>query len=183
MKHMNIGRLLMTSSGVAAAHGLTLPTELMMFFKSIVSIEGLGQRIVPDFDFLQNTLAMVGEVAQSQFQPTKFIDEAGLLLRESRGFLNSLPRQLNLIVRRLNSPDYKTKVHIDGLEEFRRSFEISFNLLFLGIIIASLIISSSLIYPHESKWVWGGMPGLSLVGFVAAAALGVVAFINYIKKS
>lgn len=183
MKHMNVGKILMTSSSVAATHGLSIPTELMMFFKSIVSIEGLGQKIVADFDFLQNTLLMVGEVAQNQFQPTKFVDEATLLFRESRGFLNSLPRQLNMIIRRMNSPGYKSKIHIDGLEEFRRSFEISFNLLFLGVIIASLILSSSLIYTHETTWTVGAMPGMSLIGYILAAALGIAAFINYIKKA
>ena len=154
----------------------------MLFFKSIVSIEGLGQKIVPDFDFLQYTLGMVGEVAQSQFQPAKFIDEAGFLLRESRGFLNSLPRQLNLMMRRYNSPDYRNKVEISGLEELRRSIEISFNLLFLGIIIAALIISSSMIYPTTVTLMSAGMPTISLIGYTLATILGVVGFINYIKK-
>jgi ubiquinone biosynthesis protein len=154
-----------------------------MFFKSIVSIEGLGQRIVPDFDFLQYTLTMVGEVAKSQFQPTRFVDEATLLFRESRGFLNSLPRQLNMMLRRVNSPDYRNKVEVHGFEELRRSIEVSFNLLFLGIIIAALIISSSLIYPTNVTWTMGGMPAISLIGYTLAFILGGAAFINYIKKS
>ena len=183
MKHMNIGKILMSSSSLAAEHGLSVPTELMLFFKSIVSIEGLGQKISADFDFLQHTLTMVGEVAKHQFQPTKFLDEANILMRESRGFLNSLPRQLNLILRRMNSPEYKTKIHIDGVEEIRKSIETSFNLLFLGIIIAALIISSSLIYPHPTEWIIAGMPALSLIGFLMASTLGIAAFINYIRKS
>ncbi len=183
LKHMNVGKILMTSSSVAAGHGLTVPTELMMFFKSIVSIEGLGQRIVPDFDFLQYTLSMVGEVAQHQFQPTKWVDEAAVIFRESRGFFTALPRQLNLILRRFNSPNYKNKVHIEGIEELRRSIEISFNLLFLGIIIAALIISSAMIYPHPSNWLISGLPAFTVIGYVLAAGLSVVAFINYIKKS
>ncbi len=182
-KHMNIGKILMSSSSIAAQQGLSLPTELMLFFKSIVSIEGLGQKISSDFDFLQMTLTMIADVANHQFKPTKFIDEANILLRESRGFLNSLPRQLNMILRRMNSPDYKTKIHIDGIEDLRKTILVSFNLLFLGIIIAALIISSSLIYPHESSWKLAGMPALSLIGYIAALALGLAAFINYIKKS
>ncbi len=183
LKHMNVGKILMSSSSVAAQHGLMVPTELMMFFKSIVSIEGLGQRIIPDFDFLQHTLIMVGEVAQSQLQPTKLMDEASLIFRESRGFFSALPRQLGLMLRRVNSPDYKTKVHIEGIEELRRSIEISFNLLFLGIIMAALIISSSLIYPHPSAWLISGFPAFTVIGYVLAAGLGIVAFFNYIKKS
>lgn len=183
MKHVNVGRILMSSSSLAAQQGLMVPTELMLFFKSIVAIEGLGQKITADFDFLQNTLSMVNEVAQHQIQPTQLTDEAMGLFRESRGLINSLPRQLNLILRRINSPNYQTPVKIDGLDEFRKRFETSFNLLFLGIIIASLIVSSSLIYPHPAAWMLAGMPALSLIGYMAAIALGIVAFINYIKKS
>lgn len=183
MKHMNVGKILMSSSSVAASHGLSVPAELMMFFKSIVSIEGLGQKIVPDFDFLKHTLSMVAEVAQHQFQPTKFIDEAGLLMRESRGFLYSLPRQLSLILRRINSPDYRRKVELQGFDELKRSIEISFNLLFLGIIIAALIISSSMIYPTTVTWMLAGMPAVSLIGYTLAAIFGFVAVFNYIKKS
>lgn len=182
-KHMNIGKILMSSSSIAASQGLSVPTELMMFFKSIVSIEGLGQKITPDFDFLQFTLTMVSDVAQHQFQPTKFIDEANILLRESRGFLNSLPRQLNMILRRMNSPDYRTKISVDGVDELTKSIHVSFNLLFLGVIIAALIVSSSLIYTYEAAWQLGGMPGLSLIGYLIAATLGIAAFINYIKKT
>lgn len=183
MKHVNIGKILMSSSSVAARHGLSVPTELMLFFKSIVSIEGLGQRVAADFDFLNYALSMVGELASHQFQPAKFADEAQILLRESRGFLNSLPRQLNLILRRMNSPDYKTRLHIEGVDELKRSIEISFNLLFLGIIIAALILASSMVYPHPAEWVVAGMPGISLLGYITAGALGIVAFFNYIKKS
>lgn len=182
-KHMNIGKILMSSSSIAAEQGLSIPTELMMFFKSIVSIEGLAQKITSNFDFLQYTLTMISDVASHQLKPAKFIDEANILLRESRGFLNSLPRQLNMILRRMNSPDYKTKIHIEGVEDLRKTILVSFNLLFLGIIIAALIISSSLIYPHEAAWKLGGMPALSLIGYIAALALSIAAFINYIKKS
>ncbi len=183
MKHMNIGKILMSSSSMAAQHGLSVPTELMMFFKSIVSIEALGQKITSDFDFLKFTLTMVSEVAKNQFQPARFIDEAQILLRESRGFLNNLPRQLNMMLRRVNTPGYRAKFQVEGLDDLKRSVEISFNLLFLGIIIAALIISSALIYSHPSSWMIAGMPALSLIGYLVAGALGIVAFINFIKKS
>ena len=183
LKHMNVGKILMSSSSVAASHGLSVPAELMMFFKSIVSVEGLGQKIIPDFDFLTHTLSMVDEVAKHQLQPAKFVDEAALLLRESRGFLNSLPRQLSLILRRINSPDYRRKIEIQGVDELRRSIEISFNLLFLGIIIAALILASSMIYPTNVSWKIGGMPAVSLIGYTLAAVFGFVAVFNYIKKT
>ncbi len=181
LKNVNVGKILMSSSSTAARHGLSVPTELMLFFKSIISIEGLGQKIQKDFDFLAFTLSQVGDVAQNFFQPMKLANEASLLFRESKTFLNALPRQLNLIFRRLNSPDYHSRVQIDGLTELRRTVADSFNLLFLGIIIAALIVSSSMIYSTKSDWEFAGMPAMSFIGFAVAFVLGVVAFFNYIR--
>lgn len=189
LKNVNVGKILMSSSSIAARHGLKIPTELMLFFKSIISIEGLGQRIQKDFDFLSFILTQVGSVAQSLFEPAKVTHEAQLLFRESKTFLAALPRQLNLIFRRMNSPDYRSRVQIDELQEFRISITRSFSLLFLGVVISALIIASSLIYasvnPENSatlsRWHLAGIPGLSLIGYSLAALLGLIAFVNYIR--
>ncbi len=181
LKNVNVGKILMSSSSIAASHGLSVPTELMLFFKSIISIEGLGQKIQKDFDFLAFTLSQVGDVAQNFFQPMKLANEAGLLFRESKNFLNALPRQLNLMFRKLNSPDYHSQVRIEGLTELRKTVADSFNLLFLGIIIAALIIASSMVYSAHSDWLFAGMPTVSFIGYSLAFFLGVIAFFNYIR--
>lgn len=186
LKNVNVGKILMSSSGIAASQGLVVPTELMLFFKSIISIEGLGTKISKDFDFLAFTLTQVGEVAQSFFQPVKMANEASLLFRESKTLLSALPRQLNLIFRKMNSPDYHTKIQIDGLPSLQKTISNSFHLLFLGVLIAALILSSSLIYAMAANipnlWVVYGMPGLSLVGFVLASLTGLIAFYNYMMR-
>lgn len=182
LKHINIGNILLSSAGVASRHSLNLPTELMMFFKSIVSIEGIGHRIYKDFDFLQYTLSMTGEVAKSQLEPQKWAQELSLVFRESRSLLMTLPRQIHLVLRRLSSPDHATKHIIPQLDELKRSIELSFNLLFLGIIIAALILSSSIIMTTHTESDVAGLPLLSFVGFILAGFLGFIAFINYIRK-
>ena len=186
LKNVNSGKILMASAGVAASHGLMVPTEMMLFFKSIISIEGLGARISKDFDFLAFTLSQVGEVAQSFFQPVKMANEASLLFRESKNFLSALPRQLNLLFRRMNSPDYHTKIQIDGLPAIQKTISNSFHLLFLGVIIGALILASSLIYALSGSipnlWMVAGLPGFSLIGYALAGFTGLIAFYNYIMK-
>ncbi|AZZ35686.1 ubiquinone biosynthesis protein [Bdellovibrio sp. qaytius] len=186
LKHVNAGKILMASAGIAASQGLVVPTELMLFFKSIISIEGLGSRISKDFDFLAFTLSQVGEVAQSFFQPVKMANEASLLFRESKTFLTALPRQLNLLFRKMNSPDYHTKIQIDGLGNMQQTISNSFHLLFLGVIISSLILASSLIYALSGSipnlWMVAGFPGFSVVGFILAGVTSLIAFYNYLMR-
>lgn len=181
LKNTNIGKILLSSSNVAANHGLSVPTELMLFFKSIISIESLGNIIAKDFDFLSFTLTQVNFIAKDFFQPSKISQEADLIFRESKSLLTHLPRQLNFLFRKMNSPNYHSKVVVPELTEFRKTFYSSFKLLFLGLVIASLLICSTLLYSTANTWLLFGFPGLSLIGYLMAAGLGFVAFIESFK--
>ncbi|MFZ4403812.1 MAG: ABC1 kinase family protein [Pseudobdellovibrionaceae bacterium] len=182
LKNVNLGKILMSSSAIAAKHGLKVPTELMLFFKSIVAIEGIGKKIKGDFDFLMYSLEFAKELVQHQVDSHKILNELGIVWRESKNLMQGLPRQLNFLIRKMNSPDHAFQLKLQSLEDFKRSFEISFNLLFLAVIIASLILSATLIYVLQPEKVIAGMPVLSFIGYVLAVGLSVVAFFNYIKK-
>jgi ubiquinone biosynthesis protein len=104
------------------------------------------------------------------------------VMRETRSLMGSLPRQLHYMLRKVNSPDYAARVKIQELNEIRKSMELSFNLLFLGLIIGSLVLSGTLIFINISQDNIAGFPSLSITFYALAIILGVVAFINYIKK-
>ncbi|WP_413289062.1 ABC1 kinase family protein [Bdellovibrio sp. HCB337] len=182
MKNVNLGRILMSSSSIAARHHLSLPTELMLFFKSIVSIEGIGRRIIPDFDFLQYAIQVANELVKHQMDPNKALGEISQVFREAKGFIHALPRQANFLLRKINSPNHAFRLNVPQVEELKKSIETSFNLVFLGIIIASLIASASFIFVHPAENNILGIPTMSFVQYVIALVLGIAAFINYIKK-
>lgn len=182
LKNVNLGKILMKSSGIAAKHHVQLPTELMLFFKSIVSVEGMARKIHKDFDFLHYSLEFAEELTKAQYGPQRMVDEMSQMARESKVFINALPRQLNFFLRKLNSPDHAFRLNITEIRGLKRSVESSFNLLFLGVIIASLILSSSYIFVHQTENHIAGMPTMSFAGYVTAIALSVIAFLNYIRK-
>jgi len=182
LKNINLGKLLMNSAGIAARHRLIVPSELMMFFKSIIAIEGIGRKILKEFDFLQYALEFAGDIMKHQFDPSKIAHDMTQVARESKNFLNGLPRQLNFLIRKLNSPNHHFKFQLVELEDIKKSIESSFNLLFLGVVIAALILSGSLIYIHPGQELVLGIPMMSFVLYLLGGLLGVVGFINYIRK-
>lgn len=182
MKNVNVGKLLLKTSSIAAKQGLTVPTELMLYFKSLVTIEGLSRRIQKDFDFLTYALEFAGDLVKAQYDPNRIMQDVSQVMRESKSLINSFPRQIHFMLRKLNSPGYVFRARIDHIDDLRRSVEISFNLLFLGILIASLLISGSMLYPIKEQYVIAGIPALSFTCFLLAILLSLVAFINYIRK-
>ncbi len=182
LKNVNIGKVLLSSSSVAAKHHLSVPTELMLFFKSMVAIEALGRKIQKEFDFLAYSLEFAGELIKVQYEPHRMMNDVSQLARESRGLINSLPRQLTFLLRKINSPDHAIKIQIREIDELKKGIMLSFNLMFLGIIIGCLLLSSSFIFVHPTDNNLYGMPTISFVGYALAGALSVIAFFNYLKK-
>jgi ubiquinone biosynthesis protein len=182
MKNVDLGRLLMDSTAIAARYRLVLPSELMMFFKSIVTVEGMAHLIAKDFNLLDYALEFAQEIVQAKYSKERLADELRLFGQDSAALLKGLPRQIKQVVRKVNHPEFAFRLSLVELEEVKRSLETSSNILFLGLIIGSLIMSSSLIMALDRGPFVGHMPLMSVIGFSLAGALSLVAFYNYIRK-
>ncbi len=183
LKNVNMGRLLMNSSSIATRHGLSVPTELMMFFKSLVAVEGLGRKIDTQFDPLATILEFTGDIIKKQLEPSRVAGDFSQVFRESRHLINSLPRQLSMLIRKANSPQHAFKLNIQNVDELKRALENSFSLLFLGIVTAALIISASFIAQQYAREPLHHLPALSLILYSLAGLLGALGFYHYIRKS
>lgn len=182
LRNVNMGRLLMGSAAVATRHGLIVPSELMLFFKSLVAIEGLGRKINPDFDFLTTAIEFSGEIIKQQYGPTKLTDQLSAVARETNQLLHGLPRQTSMLLKKLNSPRHAFQWRLQNLPDLLRSLENSFSLLFLGVVIASLIISASIVAAPSAQNSLHELPALSLILFAFAGLLGLLGFYHYIRK-
>lgn len=182
LKNVDLGRLLMDSTAIAARHRLVLPTELMLFFKSIVTVEGMAHMIMKDFNLLDHALEFAEEIVKAKYSPDRLKEEVGHFGRDTSALLKGLPRQLKQFVRKINHPDFAFKLSLVELDELKRSVETSSNIIFLGLVIGSLILSASLtMFLTHGPFVFH-MPVVSALGFALATVLGLVGFYTYIRK-
>ncbi len=182
-RHVNLGKLLMDSTGVAYSQGLALPSELIMFFKSIVTVEGMGRLISSDFDFLTAALEFADELLQERYQPKKLITEATYAFSDLASLLRFLPRQVKQFVRKVNSPDHSMQVSIEQIDQHRKSMEKASDIIFLGLVIGALLLSSSVVILAKADMpIFLGLPVVSALGYGLAGLLGLVTFYNYIRR-
>ena len=175
LKNLNIGRMLMDATALAASYRLILPAELIMFFKSIISIEGMGRIIVKDFDFLNYSIEFASELVQSRYEPQRLVKNLSLVARDANSLFTILPRQVKQLLRRLNSPNFSIHISSQDLKGLSKSVETSASLLFMGLIISALLLSAAVLNIVESEKTILGLPILSFLGFVMAAVLSLFA--------
>lgn len=183
LKNVDLGRLLLDSTAVAARYGLVLPSELLLFFKSIVTVEGMANLISDDFNLLDHALEFATEIVKTKYSPERIGEELRAFGQDTTSLLKGLPREIKQFVRKVNHPAFAFRLSLVQLEDIKRSLETSANILFLGLVIGSLILSASIMMmgSHQGPTV-GGFPLLSVIGYGFAGALGMVGFYNYIRK-
>lgn len=182
-RHINVGKLLMETTSIAYSQSLALPSELIMFFKSVVTVEGMGRMISADFDFLSLALEFADELVHERYQPKKLLKELGYTATDLTSLLRFLPRQIKQFARKVNNPNYSLNISISEIETYRKTIENSSNLVFLGVVIGALLVSSSIILLSDTKMpTILGLPALTAIGYFVAMGLGLVSFYNYIRR-
>lgn len=140
MKDVNLGHLLMRSTSLAAKHGLVLPAELVLFFKSIVSIEGVGRRISDDFDFMSESIEYSKHLIQTGIDSKKLTQDVGVFVRDMNQFMYAFPRQLRQALRRVNHPDFALKTEEKNLELIESAIDRGFRRLYFLIILLFVMV-------------------------------------------
>ena len=181
-KNVNTGRLLMEAASLAGHHRIQVPGELMLFFKSIITVEGMGRDIVEDFDVLSQTLEIASDIIKAKYDPQRIMRDLNHLMKDSVTLLKDLPRQLQYTLKKKNQPNQYQLIKVEEINGLKKSIEYSSNLLFLGVVIGSLVLAGSIALDKQAVPLIFDMGFVSAICFGVAIFLGLVAFYNYMRK-
>ncbi|MCB0393368.1 MAG: AarF/ABC1/UbiB kinase family protein, partial [Bdellovibrionales bacterium] len=170
-KNINTGKILLDATSVAAQHHLQVPSDLVMFFKSIVTIEGMGRTVIRDFDLLNEMLEISADIVKAKYDPNQLLRQLTHFASDSTHLITALPRQTKQFLRKINSPNHRFKLDVRQIEKVSRSIDQSSNRLFLGMISGSLVIGSSIALSYPTSVMFLGLPLVSGIGFLTAAVI------------
>lgn len=165
LKDVNVGRMLLDLTVIASQNHLRMSQDLMLVCKAIVTIEGMGRSIDPDFDIVHEMSDFSKILIKTRYNPDRVSKEFLYLLKDSLSLIQTLPRQLKYILRKVSNEEWISKIQIEGLKTYEESLIKGRQLLSLSIIIASIVISSTMILVFHK--------GPSLVGFSIFGILGL----------
>lgn len=96
---INIGQLLLRSTVVASRHQLQVPRELMLLFKAMVTIEGMGKRMDPDFDLMETGTRLARQLITTRYSRERILRDLLIIGRDFKGLIETSPRQIRQFLR------------------------------------------------------------------------------------
>ncbi len=181
--HQELGRAMIKLLNIFGRHGISLSKDYTLMAKAVLSIEEVGHSLDPGFDLRVHTKPILRELYLGQASPRAVGRRLREMLRDTLSGLRELPSELHRLVRRLEHDDFTINFQHRGLGEVENSLQTAANRITLGVIIASLIIGSSMIITTGIRPHLFGYPALGIVGYIISALLGLYIIWNIIRQN
>jgi len=172
-KMTSIGELFMDYIRLAARYRIRMPRELLLLDKCILELEGLGRLLHPDVNVLVESQQFAQKLIAKRFGPAAMAKGAVDTVKEYQTFVHTFPSQMGQILKKMMSDKFTVDFVHKGLEELMGEMDRSSNRLTFGVIVAALIIGSSLVMAFGGGPKLYGYPFMGILGFIAAGVLGL----------
>ena len=182
LKEINLAKLLNGILEMASRHRLRIPPELFLMMKALSTVEGIGLTLDPEFDMIAHAEPFIRQVKFSRFSPKRMSSDAVSLLGQYMDFVEEFPKDLLEITRNIRQKKMTFMLELKSMEKMLSTHDQISNRISFSIIIASLVIGSALIVISKTPPFLYGISAIGIIGFVAAAIMGIWLLIAIIKK-
>lgn len=175
VKESNMAELANRMQSIIYQHRLKVPGAIFIIFRALAILEGIGKTVHPDMNTMEEIRPYGQKLILELYSPKNASTDALSTFNDLLAFLNTFPSELKDIVRKLRQGKLRTQIGIDGYELFLQTIDKTTNRLTLTLIIVALIIGAALIIDSPAiARQDGGIPYLSLFGFIGAGVLLLV---------
>lgn len=168
---MQTGKQLIQMNQVAAEKGIKIAVELNILGKILLNLDQIVAVLAPNYD-LQNAIKksvekLMKKKMAEELKPENFFAQ----MIETKRFTENLPERLNKITENLAQNQFQIKVDAIDEQRFTDAFQKVANRISIALIIAALIIGSSLLMKVPNFQIFG--ISIAMFFFVIASLFGL----------
>ncbi len=141
---------IITVLNIALKHGLKIPVDLILFGKTLVTVEGIAIKFAPKFQMRKESIRVINKLIHSNSWPKKLIEDIKSHSYELIEMEDAIPDYTKDVLERIRSGRVNVDIENKDVNSFVNEFEKFSGNLSFGIIIGALVIGSSLIFTLEA---------------------------------
>ena len=178
---INISEVLYRLSQLMAVHQIRVMPGFYLLVKAIVTIEGIGYRLDPEFNMMEHVEPFVRKMVREQYNLSRLLHDGGEAAGDFVSLLRDLPSETRELLQIIKAGQVKIEFEHHGLDPITKKFDQMVNRLVFGLVLASLIIGSSIVIFSDIPPKLYGLPVIGLAGFLAAGIMGFGLLISILR--
>jgi len=182
LQDLRVGRLLTDFIEILTQHNIRFPADFMLLAKALITMEGLGRQLDPEFNMIDHMRPYVETLVRERFSPGNVSREVTRIAQAYGSLAKNLPRDIKEFLNRLNRNKFKIDLEHRGLERLVTDLDRSSNRIAFAVVIGALIVGSSLIMQTNKGPLLFGFPVLGFLGYSIAGLLGLWLAIGILRS-
>jgi ubiquinone biosynthesis protein len=181
LKEMEAGKILQQLLELVSRHKIYFKPNLYLMMKAISTVEGVGLMLYPELELIRLAEPFMRRVKADRISIGRIADETGTTTSEYLELIRELPDEMRSILRQIRQGRMKLEFEHLGVEKLRTALDQVSNRISFAIVLAALIIGSSIIVHSNIPPRWNDIPIIGLVGFLFAGVMGFWLLISIIR--
>ena len=178
---LEAGRILQDLLDLVTRHKLTFKPAFYQMMKALSTVEGVGLMLDPKLELIRLARPFMRCIRLERMRPARLAEE---IARTGSGYLQllrELPEELRTILRQLRGGRMRLEFEHRGLQALGAALDRVSNRIAFAIVLAALIVGSSLIVLSDIPPHWHDIPVIGLLGFLVAGIMGFWLLLSIIR--
>jgi len=173
LAQLSLGGMLSDVTAILREHRLALPADLALLIKAFISLESMGRGLDPDFHMATEALPLLRGVVRARWQPRTIGQRAWRALSRGLSLAEQLPHDFSRLLRSARRGRLQVGLELAHLKRVGDQLDRAASRLALALVVAALIIGSSIVMTVSGGPTLLGLPAFGLLGFVGAVVGGL----------
>lgn len=154
-------------------HDIKFPRNLYLMGKSMMMMESIAQKLDPEFDIVSIAKTYFTKTMIGRSEAEKFVRTATQMVEDYTDLMVTAPQVINQILKKVRWGNMGINLHHMRIDDMLHEMDRSANRLSFSMIIASLVVGSSLIIQLDKGPRLWDLPVFGVIGFTMAGLLGL----------
>ncbi|MDH3709090.1 MAG: AarF/UbiB family protein [Cyclobacteriaceae bacterium] len=182
LEEINMSALTIGLQRIIYDYKLKIPGSVFLILRALVILEGIGERIHPEFQTFEFFKPYGRKIMMEQFSIKDITSDILFTGSQFLSFLNKFPGEFKYILKKVRKGELHFNVHYHGFEPLTKKINSVANRLVLTLLICTLVMASTLVLINHVGHSWYGAPVLTWIGYTLAGFLSLLLLLSVLRN-
>lgn len=181
LSEINLGIALSELIELSVKYQLRLPAELSLMVKMLMTVESIVSQLDPQLSIVDIAEPFGRKILKKRFSSERIKLDIQNLLLDYTNLIQEFPREADNILKIIEEGELKVRMEHTNLQRLNSRIDVMSNRLSLAIILAGIIVGTSLMTDKISSTIFSRIPVVE-IGFITAMVLGLFLAYSIIRS-
>jgi ubiquinone biosynthesis protein len=182
LRSIPFGTIVTQTFDLFRSNRIPLPAQFTLMLKALATVESFARGLDPDFSIIAALRTFSRRSMREDLEPKRVLRYLRRTLQDTVDLAARLPEDLNVILRKFRQGKFQVHVQHEHLESFIRTVDRSSNRVSFALIIAALIVASSMLVTQEGAVFGLGVQSVGVIGYVIAGIFGIWLIVSILRS-